>query len=284
MKIKNTGILYVVATPIGNLQDITYRAVEILNTVQLIAAEDTRHTKYLLKKFNINTPTTSLHQYNENLKTQKIISLLNTISIALVSNAGTPTINDPGYQLIKKCHQKNITVVPIPGPCAFITALSASGIPSDQFYYKGFFPKKNIIHIKTLKEIKENTKTIIFYESCHRILKSMQNIVHILGANRTIVFAKEITKKWETIKYGKSSDILLWLKEDLKRMKGEIIIIIKGIKKKKENISLNIQNTLLILQKKLSIKQAIVCTAKIHNISKNLLYKYYTQNILHDKK
>ncbi|CAL4042101.1 Ribosomal RNA small subunit methyltransferase I [Buchnera aphidicola (Takecallis arundicolens)] len=280
----NTGILYVVATPIGNIQDITYRAVNILQKVQLIAAEDTRHTKYILETFQITTKMTSLHQYNESYKTNKIIFLLKTMNIALVSNAGTPTIHDPGYILVQSCHKNNIQVVPIPGPCALIAALSASGLPSNNFYYKGFLPRKTLLRKKILLKTKNIQQTIVFYESCHRILHSMKDIVNYLGRNRIIVLVKEITKKWETIKYGPASDILLWLQQDHTRKKGEMVIVISGIKLHKKTIPLNVHNTLSVLIKQLTLKQAIQLTSLIHKTNKNQIYTYAIQNFIHDKK
>lgn len=281
---KNTGTLYVVATPIGNIKDITYRAVNILKNVQLIAAEDTRHTKYILEKFKITTKMISLHQYNEYQKTNDIIFLLKTMNIALVSNAGTPTIHDPGYILVQSCHENNIQVVPIPGPCALIAALSASGLPSNNFHYKGFLPRTRLLRKKILLKIHNIQQTIVFYESCHRILHSIQDIVNYLGENRIIVLAKEITKTWETIKYGPALDILLWLKKDHARQKGEMVIIINGIKCHNKMIPLKIHHTLSILIKKLTVKQAIQLTALIHKTNKNQIYTYAMKNFIHDKK
>ncbi|QCI25867.1 16S rRNA (cytidine(1402)-2'-O)-methyltransferase [Buchnera aphidicola] len=277
-KNQKNGILYVVATPIGNMQDITYRAIKILHTVPLIAAEDTRHTKNLLKNFNIKNTTISLHKYNEHHITNKMLNLLHTKDIALVSNAGTPTIHDPGYHLIKSCHKNNITVVSIPGPCALIAALSVSGISGNNFYYQGFLPKKICLRKKLLTKIKYRKETTIFYESCHRILQSIQDIMMCLGNNRIIVLAKEITKKWEQIKYGTSTEIFSWLKEQTNRQKGEMIIIIKGIKIKKETITKKIHHTLSILLKEVKIKTAIQLTTNIYKIHKNQIYKYIIEN------
>ncbi|WP_343128248.1 16S rRNA (cytidine(1402)-2'-O)-methyltransferase [Buchnera aphidicola (Takecallis taiwana)] len=282
-KIK-TRILYVVATPIGNIKDITYRAIHILKTVQLIAAEDTRHTQNLLNHFNITTKMISLHKYNEHKITNKIIFLLNTKNIALVSNAGTPAIHDPGYILIHACHKENITVIPIPGPCALIAALSASGLPGDNFYYKGFLPKTTLSRKKILLHIQNIKETIIFYESCHRILYSIQDIVSYLGENRIIVLVKEITKIWERIKYGKAVDILTWLKKDDLRQKGEMVIIISGMNNHNNIIPIKVQRTLSILIKTLKMKQAIQLTALIHKIHKNQIYNYAIKKFLHDKK
>ncbi|QCI27073.1 16S rRNA (cytidine(1402)-2'-O)-methyltransferase [Buchnera aphidicola] len=282
--IKKYKILYIVSTPIGNMKDITYRAVNILKTVKLIAAENIQYTKNLLNYFNINTKIISLNKYNENKFIKKIIILLKKIDIALVSDAGTPTISDPGHQLVHKCHKKNITVIPIPGPCAIIAALSASGIFSNKFCYKGFFPKKTNQRKKCLLKIKNNATTIVFYESCHRIISSIQDIIIYLGSNRKIVLAKEITKKWEKIKYDTSRNILSWLQDNPLRQKGEMVIIIKGKKKKEKKICSNIHNTLSILLTKIKIKTAIKLTSLIYKIKKNKLYDYTIKNFKNDKK
>ncbi|WP_367675969.1 16S rRNA (cytidine(1402)-2'-O)-methyltransferase [Buchnera aphidicola] len=206
-------------------------------------------------------------------------------NIALVSNAGTPIINDPGYQLVKQCHKKNIRIIPLPGACSAITALSVSGLPSNQFCYEGFLPKKKTIKINFLKTLKTETRTTILYESCHRILQSIKDIVKILGINKNITLIKEITKKWETIKYGKSTDILLWLKKNKLRQKGEIIIILQGYTKKNIHpFSSHVLNTLSILTTKLPMKQSVQLTASIHKINKNNLYKYVINKIKNDKK
>lgn len=281
---KKNGILYVIATPIGNMQDITYRAIKILQKVSLIAAEDTRHTKNLLNNFNIKNKIISLHKYNEYNINQKIITLLYKINVALVSNAGTPTIHDPGYQLVKLCHKHNIQVVAIPGPCALIAALSISGLPGDNFYYQGFLPKKITLRKKILLKVKNRKATTIFYESCHRILNSIKDIVTNLGENRTIVLAREITKKWEQIKYGTSIDILSWIKKGIIKEKGEIVIIIKGIKIEKKTISHKVHRTLSILLKKMHMKTAIQLTSLIYKINKNKIYSYTIKNFKNDKK
>ncbi|WP_410051750.1 16S rRNA (cytidine(1402)-2'-O)-methyltransferase [Buchnera aphidicola] len=205
--------------------------------------------------------------------------------MALVSNAGTPVVNDPGYPLIQKCHKKNITVIPLPGACAAITALSASGIPSNQFCYKGFIPKKKIKRINFLQKLKTKQTTTIIYESCHRILDSLKDIITILGPDKKITLAKEITKKWEKIKYGKSQNILLWLKNNQLKQKGEIIIIIKGYKKKNIHfLPKKILNTFLLLNSEISITKSIQLTALIHKTNKNELYKNIIQYIKNDKK
>ena len=276
MNVFYTGILYIVPTPIGNLSDITYRALKVLQDVDIIIAENIRHTNILLQHFNIKNHLSLMNKDNEKIKSDDLIQdLKKGKKIALVSNAGTPIINDPGSFLIKKCHDFNIKVTPLPGACAAITALSASGIRTNRFCYEGFLPSKKKTRCALLQSLKEETRTIIFYESKYRILQSIQDIIEQIDKNRHIVIAREVTKKWESI-YGTTADLMLqWLKEDKYRYKGEMVIIIDGFKKiKKTNLSKEILNTLKVLRSFLSLKQSVLITSKIHNISKNDLYQY----------
>jgi len=217
-------MLYIVATPIGNLKDITVRAVEVLKSVDLIACEDTRHTKILLDHYGIQTPTTSYFQHNTITKGQYLIKLLKeSKSIALVSDAGTPGILDPGYHIINLAIKNNIETTLIPGPTAFINALVLSGKPAHKFIFEGFLPRGPLARKNRLREISRLNYTAIFYESCHRILKTLQDIQDILG-DREIVCVRELTKKFEEIKRGRAKDIL----EELKAQKprGEFVIVI----------------------------------------------------------
>lgn len=200
-KLPNEGpTLYIVPTPIGNLADITQRAIEVLSNVDIIAAEDTRHTGKLLSHFNIQTKTFALHDHNEQQKAQVLVEkLLSGQSIALVSDAGTPLISDPGYHLVTKCRQAGVRVVPLPGACAVITALSASGLPSDRFSFEGFLPPKSKGRKDKFLEIASVERTCIFYESPHRILDSLQDMLDVLGSEREVVLARELTKTFETI-------------------------------------------------------------------------------------
>ncbi|QCI25321.1 16S rRNA (cytidine(1402)-2'-O)-methyltransferase [Buchnera aphidicola (Sitobion avenae)] len=268
--------LYIVPTPIGNLSDITYRALETLKNVDIIAAENIKHTTILLKHFNIKNHLILLNKDNENKQSAHLVQELKQgKKIALVSNAGTPIINDPGGILIKKCHFFNIKVIPLPGPCAAITALSASGIINNRFCYEGFLPSKKKSRCDLLYSLKEETRTIIFYESKYRIIESIQDIIEQIDENRHIVIAREITKKWESIHGAKATLILQWLKEDEYRYKGEIVIIIDGFKKlKTKNLSTKTLQTFSMLRKFLSLKTSVLMTSKIHKINKNNLYQY----------
>lgn len=274
---KNSGILYIVPTPIGNLADITYRAIEILKNVNLIAAENIYHTNILLQHYNVKNVLISFHKENEKKQSNYVIKKLQEgKKIALVSNAGTPVINDPGYFLIKKCYLFNIPIVPLPGPCAAITALSACGISTSRFCYEGFLPSKKKTRQDLLYSLKEEKRTIIFYESKNRIIQSIKDIIEKIDQNRYLVIAREITKKWESI-YGAKAEIMLsWLKKDKNRYnKGEIIIILDGFKESKtKDIPEQIKNTFFLLRNFFSLKQSVIITSKIHKIKKNNLYEY----------
>ena len=227
------GTLYIVSTPIGNLEDITLRAVRILKEVDLIAAEDTRHTGLLLRHFGIQKPLTSYFEGNELKKKEWILSRLNQGDrIALVSDAGTPGISDPGFRLIQVAIENLIPIVPIPGPSAVITALSVSGLPTDAFLFKGFLPHKSKKRKDLLKQLEETKETLIFYESPHRLNETLKDILDILG-DREIVLTRELTKIYEEILRGKVSEIQHQLAE--KKIKGEITLVISGKKRKKND-------------------------------------------------
>ncbi|MDI6758978.1 MAG: 16S rRNA (cytidine(1402)-2'-O)-methyltransferase [Candidatus Omnitrophota bacterium] len=217
-------MLYIVATPIGNLGDITLRAIEVLKDVDLIACEDTRHTKILLDHYKIQTSTTSFFQHNRFAKGEYLLSLLKQgKNIALVSDAGTPGILDPGVNLINLAIKNNIAVTVIPGPSAFINALVLSGKPSHEFFFAGFLPKKSGARRKKLDELKKFNSTVIFYESCHRILAALEDIKTVFG-DREITLARELTKKFEEIKRGRPEDILKVFKQEKPR--GEFVVVI----------------------------------------------------------
>lgn len=219
-----TGTLYVVSTPIGNLSDITLRAIETLKTVDLIAAEDTRHTKILLDRYDIKKPMTSYFEHNKVQKTDYLLTVLEEgRSVALVSDAGTPGISDPGYSVIRSCIDKGISVVPIPGPTAFVTALTVSGKPTDSFTFEGFLSNKSARRKNELKKLKEEKRTIILYESPHRIAKLLEDILEVYG-DAEIVIAREITKKFEEIVREKTSVLLE--KFSGNKARGEFIVII----------------------------------------------------------
>ena len=266
--------LYIVATPIGNLEDITLRAINTLKQVDLIAAEDTRHSGLLLQHLAIKAKLFALHDHNEQEKSQLLIEKLKSgLSIALISDAGTPLINDPGYHLVKACRENNINVVPIPGACAAIAALSASGLPSDKFSYEGFLPAKTKARQDYLTTLLDEPRTMIFYESTHRLLDTLLDMQTIWGSDKQIVLAKELTKTWETIVNFSILDLINWLQEDSNRQKGEFVLIVEGNNKAADAIDPKAINTLKLLLKELPLKKAAAITAEIYGLKKNQLYQ-----------
>ncbi|MEL7293491.1 MAG: 16S rRNA (cytidine(1402)-2'-O)-methyltransferase [Pseudomonadota bacterium] len=273
--------LYIVPTPIGNLGDITQRAIEVLNSVDLIAAEDTRHTGKLLSHFNIQTKTFALHDHNEQQKAQVLVDkLLAGHSIALVSDAGTPLISDPGYHLVTQCRQAGVKVVPLPGACAVITALSGSGLPSDRFSFEGFLPAKSKGRKDKFLEIAKAERTCVFYESPHRILDSLDDMLDILGPDREVVLARELTKTFETIQGMPLADLVEWVKSDPNQQRGEMALLIHGYRSsEQESIPEEVKRTLTILVKELPLKKAAAMAAEIYNLKKNALYKWGLENL-----
>lgn len=270
------GTLYIVPTPIGNLGDITRRALDILQSVDLIAAEDTRHTGLLLQHFAIDARLFALHDHNEQQKAQTLLAKLQAgQAIALVSDAGTPLINDPGYHLVRTCREAGVRVVPLPGPCAAIAALSAAGLPSDRFCYEGFLPAKSKSRRDTLQALASEPRTLIFYESTHRLLDSLDDICSVLGAERYVVLARELTKTWESIHGAPIGELAAWVREDENRRKGEMVLIVEGFKSQDaEALAPEALRTLALLQAELPLKKAAALAAEIHGVKKNALYKY----------
>lgn len=218
--------LYIVSTPIGNLKDITLRALEILKSVDLIACEDTRHTGLLLNHYNIKNKLTSFYEYNKKERTPEIISLLKQDkSVAIVSDAGTPGISDPGYYLIREAIKENLSVIPIPGPSALLAALVVSGLSSDRFAFEGFLQKREGRKCKKLESLKTELRTMVFYDSPYRVIDTLKDMLEILG-DRNIVLVRELTKKFETVMRGKTGEILHELEN--KQIKGEIVLVVEG--------------------------------------------------------
>ena len=280
---KDTGILYICGTPIGNLEDITLRALKILKEVNLIAAEDTRHTLKLLNHYQINTKITSYYEYNKFKKAPYLVEILkNGQDIALVSDAGMPGISDPGYVLIDLALKDNIKIIPVPGVSALITALVVSGLPTDKFVFEGFLPRKIKERKRCFKSIENEERTIIFYEAPHRLKRALKDMLEILG-DRRVVLARELTKMYEEIIRGKLSQILS--KIGSKEIKGEITLIVQGGIKKKENDSMVFLKNECIMQeylKKLknqgySNKDITKIAQEKLNIPKNLIYKKLLQ-------
>ena len=271
---QNRMTLYIVATPIGNLDDITLRAINTLKSVDLIAAEDTRHSGLLLQHLGIKAKLFALHDHNEQEKAHVLIEKLKSgLSIALISDAGTPLINDPGYHLVKACRENNINVVPIPGACAAIAALSVAGLPSDKFCYEGFLPAKTKARQDYLSTLCEESRTMIFYESTHRLLDTLKDMQTVWGSDKHIVLAKELTKTWETIVSFPVNELIDWLNQDASRQKGEFVLIVAGYTESNKDIDPKAINTLKLLQKELPLKKAAAITAEIYGLKKNQLYQ-----------
>ena len=270
-----TGTLFIVATPIGNLDDITFRAVEVLKSVDIILAEDTRHSNKLLLHLDISKSISAFHEHNEREKTQAIIGELQSgKSIALISDAGTPLISDPGYFLVVQAKIKGLKVIPIPGPSALITALSASGLPSDSFTFLGFFPSKQTARLKLLKSLVSKTETIIFYESPKRILATLTDMQSIFGGSREVCLAKELTKTFETIHTDSIPNLIKYLTTDQNHQKGEFVILISANDKIDiVEAETQLDSLLPILCAEMGASKAAKIAAKITGIDKKQCYK-----------
>ena len=275
----NPGTLYVVATPIGNLGDMVPRAVETLQTVALIAAEDTRHSSRLLSHFDIKTPCVAYHDHSDEQRTEQLIARMHAgDSIALISDAGTPLVSDPGYRLVRSARQAGIQVVPIPGACAMIAALSAAGLPSDRFAFEGFLPAKQVARCTQLQNLAADPRTLIFYEAPHRILETLQDMAQVFGPEREVVMARELTKTFETIKGDKVADLAAWVAADTNQQRGEIVLLVHGAPKPENEAMTPAQmHTMKVLLEELPVKQAASIGAKLTGLKKNFLYDWALQ-------
>ncbi|MFB0981864.1 MAG: 16S rRNA (cytidine(1402)-2'-O)-methyltransferase [Alteromonadaceae bacterium] len=269
-----SGTLYIVATPIGNLTDISQRALDVLTHVDIIACEDTRHTQRLLSAYSIKNKTLSLHDHNERQRQDYVATLLQEgKSIALVSDAGTPLISDPGFHLVRHCRQLNLPVSPIPGACAAIAALSVAGLPTDRFSFEGFLPSKSGARQSTLANLLEEPRTMVFYDAPRRAIDTVEDIVKVLGGERQVVISRELTKTFETIHSDTAENLLAWLKEDPNQLKGEMVLIIEGMKIDANAIPAKAIETLKLLLEEMKPKKACAITADIYGVKKNALYE-----------
>lgn len=266
---------YVVATPIGNIEDWSPRAIETLKSVDLIFAEDTRHSAKLMQLFNISTPMRSLHDHNENDRINEIVNLLDSEqSIAIISDAGTPLISDPGFKVIRALREQQKNIIPIPGVSALITALSVAGIPTDRFSFEGFLPAKSSARLAKLNELKHEARTLIFYESSHRILDMLDDAMEAFGQNRYAFIGREMTKRYESYLSNHLIDLSQYYKDHPDQQRGEYVVVIEGAKnsdESSENIQLN--ELLTILLADLPLKQAVNIAMKITKQSKNHIYQ-----------
>ncbi len=275
----NQGILYVVATPIGNLGDMVPRAVETLQTVALIAAEDTRHSSRLLSHFDIKTPCIAYHDHSDDSRVDQLIAKMHAgDSIALISDAGTPLVSDPGYRLVRSARLAEIQIIPIPGACAMIAALSAAGLPSDRFAFEGFLPAKQVARCTQLQLLATDSRTLIFYEAPHRILETLQDMRDVFGPGREVVIAREITKTFETIKGDNVAALVDWVAADSNQQRGEIVLLVHGApKQENEAITPEQIHIMKVLLDELPVKQAASIGAKLTGLKKNFLYDWALQ-------
>lgn len=266
------GLLYIVATPIGNLSDITERAISTLKSVNLIACEDTRTSGKLLNYFNIATPTIAYHEHNADTQTAKIIERMAAgDSVALISDAGTPLVSDPGFRLVKAAHENDIRVVPIVGACAMVAALSAAGLASDKFSFIGFLPAKAHGRIKALQDWQDRSETLIFYEAPHRIIDSLTDMVAVFGAQREATLCRELTKTFETIKKLPLGELLEFVKNDSNQQKGEIVLVVAGNERAPAE-QMAYDDWLLAIAKELPPKKAAAIVADVTGLKKSAIY------------
>ena len=269
------GHLYIVSTPIGNLKDITLRAIDTLKEVDLIFSEDTRVTKKLLHHLGIKGRIQSLNEQNEAKKTPKILQHLSQgKSVALISDAGTPLISDPGYCLIKQAREKFFNIIPVPGCCAAIAALSVSGIATDKFYFHGFLPSSEVAQLRELGKLAQRKETLIFYESVHRLQSTIGHMIKIFGGKHKAIVCKEMTKLHESYLGENLSEIDEYVKNNPKKIRGEFTIIIDGNKQEQAIIDQNkIDKILIELLPEMSIKKAVKICMLVSGFSRNIIYK-----------
>ncbi|NQV68562.1 MAG: 16S rRNA (cytidine(1402)-2'-O)-methyltransferase [Pseudohongiella sp.] len=274
------GILYIVATPIGNLDDISRRAIDILKSVQLIAAEDTRHSKRLMQSIQVDTPLVSHHDFSSESAIRKILSKLQSgQSIALISDAGTPLISDPGYKLVLLARQQGSAVIPIPGASAMTAALSVAGLPTDRFVFEGFLSGKSGARQKQLQALAREKRTIVIYESTHRIIASLEDMRDVFGSQRQIFIARELTKLFESHFLGSAADCVAWLEQDSNHQKGEFVVIVAGCDEEQEEARKQQQalEIVTLLRDEVSMKKAVAIASQITGARKNRLYEVALQ-------
>lgn len=269
------GVLYIVATPIGNLEDISIRAIATLRKVDFIAAEDTRHSHRLMQHYGIETRMQTYHDHSGEAQTSKILRQIDEgASGAIISDAGTPLISDPGFKLVREARAQGYQVTPIPGACALISALSAAGLPTDRFSFEGFLSAKTVARINQLTRLEQELRTMVFYESPHRIQDSLSDMEQVFGSEREVVVGRELTKTFETFLSGTITDVRKQVEEDPNQRKGEIVVMVHGApeKPKLEDISPEVDSILVLLLEELSTKKAAVLAEKLTGVPKKRLY------------
>ncbi|HSG61126.1 MAG TPA: 16S rRNA (cytidine(1402)-2'-O)-methyltransferase [Pseudomonadales bacterium] len=277
---QSTATLYVVATPIGNLQDMQPRAIDVLRSVALIAAEDSRHSAPLLRHFEIGTPVWAYHDHSDQQRTDAIISrLMAGEDVALISDAGTPLISDPGYRLVDAAHQHGVRVCPIPGACAMLAALSASGLPTDRFSFVGFLPAKSQARSNVLSGYVKATDTLVFYEAPHRLLDTLKDMQAMFGDDRMVVLARELTKMFETIRRLPLGEMVVWVESDANQQRGECVLLLKGCIESGASLTPEAEKTMRVLAEELPLKQAASLASKITGLKKNALYQWALETL-----
>ncbi len=269
------GTLYIVPTPIGNLADISERAIAVLREVQAIAAEDTRHSGQLLQHLGVRNELFALHEHNERQRTEAVMQRLRSgDSIALISDAGTPLISDPGYVLVQQCRAAGLKVVALPGPCAITTALSGAGLPTDRFTFEGFLPAKGQQRRKVLQALISEPRTMVFYESPHRIVDSLADLCTVFGGERQLVLARELTKQFETYLSGSLAEVQQQVLADSNQQRGEMVLMLAGaVPSNDDDDPSAAMATLNLLRQELPLKKAAALAAEIHGVRKNTLYQ-----------
>lgn len=267
------GTLYVVATPIGNLGDMSARALEILSGVDVIAAEDTRHSRQLLRHFGIDRPLVALHEHNERAQAEQLIGRLRAAqSLALVSDAGTPIVSDPGYHLVRAAHEAGCRVVSIPGPSAVSAALSISGQSAERFVFEGFLPARPAARLQRLESLRHEGRTLVFFEAPHRVLDTLESMAGVFGAEREVTYVRELSKLYETARLTRLGELLDWVREDPLQQKGEIVIVVRGAEAAAEDARAG-DDVLGVLLEELPLKQAVTLAARLTGLSRNHLYE-----------
>ncbi|MEO9701810.1 16S rRNA (cytidine(1402)-2'-O)-methyltransferase [Marinobacter alexandrii] len=276
-KEKAQGVLYIVATPIGNLDDLSARAVSVLNSVEVVAAEDTRHSGRLLQHLGLNKRLIALHDHNERDRAGSLLQELEAgRNVALISDAGTPLISDPGYVLVREARNRGLKVSPIPGACALVAALSAAGLPTDRFLFVGFLPAKRSGRRAALEQQVRETATLVFYESPHRILDAVSDIAAVFGEEREIVLGRELTKTFETFYSGSVAEVLATLEADPHGTKGEFVVMIRGaepVASDDDAGTLDVDRLLKLLLPELPVKKVAKLVAELSGRPKNELYQ-----------
>ncbi|MFC1688974.1 16S rRNA (cytidine(1402)-2'-O)-methyltransferase [Pseudomonadota bacterium] len=265
--------LYVVATPIGNLEDITLRALNVLASVDVIAAEDTRRTRILMTRHNLDKPLLSLQEHNEEQKAPRLVERMQSgESIALVSDAGTPLLSDPGYRLVSLAADAGIEVVSVPGPSSITAALSISGLPTDRFTFEGFLPARHSARVKTLERLRTETRTLVFFESSHRIRESLSDLADVLGADRALAVCREMTKQFETVLRGTIAKVIARVESDPNQVKGEFVLVVAGSEAQPESQLADALVLARSLLEFLPASQAARVAARVHEVSRRDVY------------